>query len=339
VRILLLQLRRLGDLILTTPAVAAIRAHDPKAQIVLAVARECEPLLPAIPEVHQFIITKRGLRDLRAWIEVRRGCFDWTIDLSRNDRSAWLTLLSGAPKRVVSNRLQRKSRVRARFYNKFVDCAMKEMHTIDYYLALLQPLGITSAMTDLSLELPDRTRTEASEIIANQIGNQPFAVFHPGSAREEKFWEPERWAEVIRFAAQDLGLRPVLSGGNRTKERVHLAAIRERLRIPVTDLSAKIDLLTLAAVIEQARLLVSVDSAPTHLASAAKTPQVILFGPTNPFHWRPRNSPAAVLFGSSAEPLRKFESREPKRPMNQISTAAVIDAIGSMLSAPAASAV
>jgi predicted lipopolysaccharide heptosyltransferase III len=336
---LVLQLRRLGDLILTTPAVAAIRDHYPKAQIVLAVARECEPLLPAIPGVHRIIITKRGVRDLTAWIEVRRSCFDWTIDLSRNDRSAWLTLLSGAPKRVVSNRLQRKSRVRARFYNEFVNCAMKEMHTIDYYLALLQPLGITSAMTELSLELPDWARAEASEIIANQIGEQPFAVFHPGSAREEKFWEPDRWADVIRFVVQDLGLHAVLSGGKSAKERSHLEVIRERLRIPVTDVSAKTNLLTLAALIEQARLLVSVDSAPTHLASAAKTPQVILFGPTNPFHWRPRNSPAAVLFGSSAKPLRSFESREPKRPMNQISTAAVIDAIGSMLSAPAASAV
>jgi hypothetical protein len=62
-----------------------------------------------------------------------------------------------------------------------------------------------------------------------------------------------------------------------------------------------------------------------HLASAAGTPQVILFGPTNPFHWRPRKSPAAILFGESPEPLRHFQAREAKRPMKQISTAAVIE--------------
>jgi ADP-heptose:LPS heptosyltransferase len=107
----------------------------------------------------------------------------------------------------------------------------------------------------------------------------------------------------------------------------------------VVDLSGQLDLLTLAGVIEEARLLVTVDSAPMHLASASRTPQVILFGPTNPFHWRPRNSPAAILFGNSAEPKRHFQCDEEKRPMNDISTAAVIDAIGSMLSAPAASAV
>jgi ADP-heptose:LPS heptosyltransferase len=91
--------------------------------------------------------------------------------------------------------------------------------------------------------------------------------------------------------------------------------------------------------LEHARLLVTVDSAPTHLASALGTPQVILFGPTNPFHWRPRKSPAAILFGESPEPLRHFQAREAKRSMKQISTAAVIDAMRSMLSAPAASAV
>src|SRR5204863_8506996 len=119
----------------------------------------------------------------------------------------------------------------------------------------------------------------------------------------------------------------------------HLAAIREKLHIAVLDLSGRVDLLVLAALLEHARLLVTVDSAPMHLASATETPQVVLFGPTNPFHWRPRKSPAAILFGDSPEPLQHFQARESKRPMNQISTAAVIDAIRSMLSARAAYAV
>jgi ADP-heptose:LPS heptosyltransferase len=118
-----------------------------------------------------------------------------------------------------------------------------------------------------------------------------------------------------------------------------LAAVRKELHTDILDLSGQLDLPALAALLEHARLLVSVDSAPMHLASAVGTPQVILFGPTNPFHWRPRNSPATILFGDSPEPLRQFQVREAKRPMNQISTAAVIDAMRSMLSAPAASAV
>jgi len=338
-KILLIQLRRLGDLILTTPAISALREHLPAAQIALAVPGESAPLLPAIQGLRQTFLTKRGVRDLSAWMEIRRAGFDCVVDFTRNDRSAWLTFLSGAPQRIVSDRLKIKSKIRLRFYNEFVDCAMKQMHTADYYLALLQPLGISATANDPLLELPAAAQQLASSIIADQIRHQPFVIFHPGSARVEKFWEPERWADIIGFAAKELGLFPVLSGGSTELERAHLTAIREKLHTTVLDLSGQLDLLSLAALIEYARLLVTVDSAPMHLASAAGTPQVILFGPTNPFHWRPRKSPAAILFGESPEPLHHFQAREAKRPMKQISTAAVIDAMRLMVSAPAASAV
>jgi len=338
-KILLIQLRRLGDLILTTPAISALREHLPAAQIALAVSGESAPLLPAIQGLRQTFLTKRGVRDLSAWMEIRRAGFDCVVDFTRNDRSAWLTFLSGAPQRIVSDRLKIKSKIRPRFYNEFVDCAMKQMHTADYYLALLQPLGISATANDPLLEPPAAAQQRASSIIADQIRHQSFVIFHPGSARVEKFWEPERWAAIIEFAANELGLFPVLSGGSTELERAHLTAIREKLHTTVLDLSGQLDLLSLAALIEYARLLVTVDSAPMHLASAAGTPQVILFGPTNPFHWRPRKSPAAILFGESPEPLHHFQAREAKRPMKQISTAAVIDAMRLMVSAPAASAV
>jgi len=338
-KILLIQLRRLGDLILTTPAISALREHLPGAQIALAVSGECAALLPAIQGLRQTFLTKRGVRDLSAWMQIRRARFDCVVDFTRNDRSAWLTFLSGAPQRIVSDRLKIKSKFRPRFYNEFIDCAMKQMHTADYYLALLQPLGISATANDPLLELPAAAQERASSIIADQIRHQPFVIFHPGSARVEKFWEPERWADVIEFAANELGLFPVLSGGGTELERAHVTTIRKKLRTPVLDLSGQLDLLSLAALIERARLLVTVDSAPMHLASAAGTPQVILFGPTNPFHWRPRKSPAAILFGESPEPLHHFQPREAKRPMKQISTAAVINAMRLMVSAPAASAV
>jgi heptosyltransferase III len=338
-KILLVQLRRLGDLILTTPAILAVREHFPDAQIALAVSGECESLLPAIKGLQETLLTKRGFRDLSTWMQIRRAGFDCVIDFTRNDRSAWLTILSAAPRRIVSDRVKTKSKFRALFYNEFVDCAMKQMHTVDYGLALLRPLGISAAIDDPVLDLPRAAKERASALISDQIRQQPFAVFHPGSTRAEKFWEPERWSQIIKFAATELGLFPVLSAGANNLERTHLAAIREKLQTAVLDLSGQLDLLVLAALLEHARLLVTVDSAPMHLASATGTPQVALFGPTNPFHWRPRRSPATILFGDSPEPLRHFQVPEPKRPMNQISTEAVIDAMRSMLSAPAASAV
>ena len=336
-KILLIQLRRLGDLILTTPAISALREHLPGVQIALAASHECKSLLPAISGLQNTFLTKRGLSDLPTWMQIRRARFDCVIDFTRNDRSTWLTVVSAAPRRIVSDRLTLRSRFRARFYNEFVDCAMKQMHTVDYALALLRPLGISAAATDPVLDLPPAAKERAAAIVRDQIGNRPFAIFHPGSARAEKFWEPHRWTQIIEFAATELSLVPVLSGGANNLERAHLAAVREKLHTAVLDLSGQLDLLVLAALLEKARLLVTVDSAPMHLASAMGTPQVALFGPTNPFHWRPRKSPAAILFADSPEPLCHFQVPEPKRPMKQISTATVIDAMRSMLSAPAAS--
>jgi ADP-heptose:LPS heptosyltransferase len=119
-------------------------------------------------------------------------------------------------------------------------------------------------------------------------------------------------------------------------EQSHIAEIKKELREPILDLSGKVDLLTLTALIAKASLLVGVDSAPTHLAAAMGTPQVTLYGPTNAFHWRPRASSARVLQGGVDEPVTNFSPNQRRGAMNQISTGAVIDAMESLLSAPTA---
>ena len=336
-RILLIQLRRLGDLILTTPAILAVRDRFPRAHISLVVASECESLLAAVPAIDEAFVCKRGIRNVTLSRELRAGNFNCAVDFTQSDRSGWLAFVSGAPRRVASEQWRRKSRLRARFYNEFVPCAMKDMHTVDYNIALLQPFGITDAPIEPKLDLPHNSREDAAAIIERQIGDKPFAVFHPGSTRPEKFWKPDRWARVIAFAKNQLDLQPLLSSGNSSLERAHITEIRSCLSVPAIDLAGSVNLLTLAALIARANLLVTVDSAPTHLASATKTPQVVLFGPTNPFHWRPRTSPAVVLFGECSS--NNFQRRTAKHPMNQISTKRVIDAMHSLHTAPAASAV
>jgi ADP-heptose:LPS heptosyltransferase len=160
---------------------------------------------------------------------------------------------------------------------------------------------------------------------------RPYIILHPGSARQEKLWEPTRWAEVIDYFDQNNGIDFVLTSGPSRDEQTHIAAIKSKARQNVIDLSGKTDLLTLAALISRARLLVTVDSAPVHLAAATLTPQVILFGPTNPFHWRPRESPALILQGKSAKPVTEFSPVQPRVPMSHISTEAVIGAMDSLL--------
>ena len=76
--------------------------------------------------------------------------------------------------------------------------------------------------------------------------------------------------------------------------------------------------------------------APMHFAAAWETPQVVLFGPTNPFHWHPRSESAIILMGEFEGPVSEFDPKQRAVPMNQISTQSVIDAMETLLSAPAA---
>jgi predicted lipopolysaccharide heptosyltransferase III len=335
-KILLLQLKRIGDLILTTPVVAALRGHFPEAEVTIVVSSECADLLPAISGVDRFLMARRDPRDLALFFAVAGKRFDYCIDFTRNDRSAFLAFLSGARTRIVSFRVRDQSKNRGRFYTDFVEVRMRDLHTIDYNLALLEPLRIGNGPPAPHLQLPQATQEGADALRRNWNVSKPYVVLHPGSARREKLWEAERWAQVIERFSRDGDFDLVLTGGASNHEQAHIAAIKGKTQQPIIDLSGKTDLLTLAALIGKARLLVTVDSAPMHLAAATCTPQVILFGPTNPFHWRPRESPALILHGESGVPVAEFSPVQPRRPMSQISTEAVISAMDVLLSQHAA---
>ena len=336
VNILLLQLKRIGDLILTMPAMAALRENFPDARLTLVVSNECADLLPAISSADRILVAQRNLSDIAIVIALARERFNYCIDFTRNDRSAFLAFLSRAQKRIVSHRVSDQSKIRARIYNQFVGNRMRDMHTVDYNLALLEPLGVSNASRAVHLELPESAREKANKLRCDSKIGGHFIIFHPGSARIEKFWDPARWAEVINYAGQNNDVDLVLTSGPSRLEQAHVTEIKTKTRPRIVDLSRRTDLLTLAALIAQARLLVTVDSAPMHLAAAVQSPQVVLFGPTNPFHWRPRESPALILHGESRIPLTEFSPVRARLPMSQISTEAVINAMDSLLSAPAA---
>ncbi|MGI9089433.1 MAG: putative lipopolysaccharide heptosyltransferase III [Chthoniobacterales bacterium] len=334
--ILLIQLKRIGDLVLTTPAITAVREKFPRANISLVVSAGTRELLPAIQGIDRTLIARGKISDAASWFTVARRNYEYCLDFTRNDRSAFLTLLSGARKRITTDHPKQRLKFRARSYNQLVDTPIGLVHTVDYHLALLAPLGIHNASPTLRLELPAAAEAEAERVLWRAGVAGDFLLLHPGSARAEKFWETERWAAVIEYAAAR-GLACVVTGGHASIERAHIAAIQAHTRPPFVDLSGQIDLLTLTAIIRRARLVLTVDSAPMHLAAAMQTPQVVLFGPTNPLHWRPRFTPALILQGGHAGPLSEFAPKQRGAAMNLISTEQVIDAMESLLSAPAAS--
>ena len=329
-RVLALQLKRIGDLVLTTPALHALRAAGHHVTLVLTPTTAA--LLPALGDsVDDALVYRRGGSGA-PWRRLLTGPrFDAAVDFTGRDRSALLTLAARAPRRVIARPLLRGSLWRRWVYNRPVDTSVRARHTVDFYLDHLAPLEVPfpcdGGPAGPVLRLPAGSAAQADTLLAGAglPAGQPFVAVHPGTARPEKYWRPERWAEVIRCCQSDLRLPVVLTGGKDDPcEQAHLARIRAALAAaasppPAVDLAGRLDLLTLAAVLARAALVLGVDSGPMHLAAAFRRPQVVLFGPTNPFHWRPRHAA-----------LDTFADHEAGGPTDAISTQAVIACISQM---------
>lgn len=311
-KVLALQLKRIGDLVLTTPALTALKSL-PGAEVTLAVHTSTAGLLPAIPHTDSAIVFGSS-RGWAPWQQVLTGGFDVVVDFTGTDRSALATFLARAKRRITFDWV-RKKRLRALTYNEFVASSVRERHTVEHYLDLLRPLGIKVEGAPPALRLPE-TAAPASA---------PYAVLHPGTARPEKFWLADRWAEVARHLTERHGLKIVVTAGPDPAEQAHAAAIGSQTIVPP-------DLCAFAAVLRDAALVVSCDTAAVHLAAAFQRPQIALFGPTNPFHWRPRHERAVVISAAQPDaPMTAFDPRMKGAPMDRISTAAVCRAIDGVL--------
>src|SRR5690606_14419302 len=128
VKILALQLKRIGDLILTAPALASIKKAHPEAHLTLAVNAATAPLLPAIPSIDAGIVfgPERGWTP---WQQVLTGNFSHVLDFTGTDRSAAATALSRSRRRVAFEWV-RKNRVRQLAYTEFVTSPVREHHTL-----------------------------------------------------------------------------------------------------------------------------------------------------------------------------------------------------------------
>lgn len=287
-RILFLQLKRIGDAVLTAPALAAARRAFPEAKLTLVLAGAAGGLAPLFGMADEVLTWKTGglnLPLLRRLIALKP---DAALDFTGNDRSAFLSLLSRAPVRAGYEKFAARP-LRRRAWNCFSDASVRELHTIDLHHALVRrvfpdvaPVSDSGRLTlppgPLPRELPPR-----------------FAVVHAGTARAEKYWPPERWAAVVDYLNAERGLPVVLTGASDPYETEHLRAIRRAAKTGVVDLSAKLTLPQLAGVIARSALALGVDTAAMHLAAAFERPQVVLYGPTNPKHWAPRHPMARVV--------------------------------------------
>ena len=328
-RILILQLKRIGDFILTVPAVAEVRAAFPSAEIVLMVPKNVAELARCLAPSARVIAYDRGRSSLEAWGSAIAGEWDACLDFTGTDRSAFLATLSRAKSRLGYAKFARGLRKFA--YTELSEASVRELHTVDFHLALVELLTGGKAEPQLACDLPPDVRWSAKARLKALGVQGDFAIVHPGTMREDKFWLDDRWAEVVERLHSEHRLTVLITGSGDGLEKPHLEALMGLLSVPVIDLTGKLSLVELVGLIAECRIILGVDSMAMHLSSMLQKPQIALFGPTNPHHWRPRHEKALVVIPGEREPMETFQPHSKKRDMKHLSTESVTGAMNRLL--------
>jgi ADP-heptose:LPS heptosyltransferase len=289
-RILLLRLERIGDLLMALPAIRDVRALAPSATIDLVVGSWNGALAKAVPYVDRVeeldaSWLARGehragpslLKAARRW---RCEKYDLAINFEPDIRTNLLLAASGAGWTAgwVSGGGGPLLDLGLQFDTK--------AHTSENARRLVAAVFERSASEPAEplLAIPEDARRAARARLAK--ARRPVVAIHVSGGRLVKQWEPEKFAEVAGRLASEERATIVLTGG--PGDRAMVDTVRARIPAPQTiDVSGQIDLVELAAVLEQVDVLVTGDTGPMHMAAAVRTPIVAVLGPSDPVRYAP----------------------------------------------------
>jgi lipopolysaccharide heptosyltransferase II len=284
--VLIVQTSFLGDVVLTTPLVSALRRRLAPRRLAVLVRPEAVPLVAAHPDVDAVLVDDKRGRDrgaaglLRVARRLRAERFDVVVSPHRSLRTALVLWAAGIPRRIGF----RQSRG-AFLYHRRVP-RDRRRHDVERNLALAAPFG--GAPEAARLHVPVTAEGAARAAALLPPGDGPLVGIAPGSVWATKRWSAEGYAAVMAGLAAD-GARCVVLGGPGE------VALAERVAARAgggTVLAGRTDLATLVAVIDRLALLVANDSAPMHVACARAVPVVAVFCATTPAlgygPWGPR---------------------------------------------------
>jgi lipopolysaccharide heptosyltransferase II len=322
-KILLVRLRLIGDVVFTTPAVTAIRDAFPDAEITYLVEPSAAPIVQGHPAVNRVVVVPhvrgwaRILADWRLARELRRAGYDIAIDFHGGPRAAWLTLATGAPRRI-GYAIQGRSWM----YTDVVDrpADLRPRHSVENQWDLLTRLGRgVPAAPDPERhrvrmdELPEARAAVDRRLTASGIGaGHRLIVVHVSAGNPFRRWPASHFVELaVRLAAADPVRRIILTSGPSEADaaREIVAEARRQLAgepgLPgQADAEARIrtgdeySLAELRSLVARAAVYVGGDSGPLHVAATSDVPIVGVYGPTLPVRsapWRPRAVPTAAV--------------------------------------------
>ncbi|MBI5895274.1 MAG: lipopolysaccharide heptosyltransferase II [Desulfobacterales bacterium] len=298
-RILIRAANWVGDAIMTTPTIRAIRRNFPSAHITLLAKPWVAPVFNHNPDIDEVMIYKAagrhgGWKGLLRLAKEMRGCrFDLAILFQNAFEAALLSFLAGIPRRMGFTTDGRTALLTERIRTWR---PLKRGHLIDYYLGLLSGAGMALHGRQLTLVITPDEQLEARRYLAEMgmteqllVGLNPGATF--GTAKR---WLPDRFAQLGRRLIAEHKAQVVIFGGPDEADLGRWLAAD--IGPGAIDLCGQTTLRQAMALIGQCGLFVTNDSGLMHVAAALEIPQVAIIGPTDPVATGPVNASSRLVY-------------------------------------------
>ncbi|MBI5177765.1 MAG: glycosyltransferase family 9 protein [Nitrospinae bacterium] len=292
-KILVLRYRSIGDIILSGPALEALRLTYPSARIDMVVDDQFADICHGHPYIDYLLLHRRNrgnmskfdyfMLNLKFIHKVRKAHYDLVVDLHSGPRSATLTLLSGA-----RHRLGYRFRWRNKLaYNLAAPIGGPGVHTVEGLLQMLLPLNpVLPDTRTLRLAYPEEEKQFVRGFLEKHgVTDKDFLVMvHPGARVDVKRLPAEKMGSVVRWLIDELGAKVVYAGNNNDIAPIaEIVSYSGRRGLIATNLP----LARLSALIGSCNLFLGNDSGPMHMAAALDVPVVAFFGPSDPTVWGP----------------------------------------------------
>ena len=292
-KILFIRIDRIGDIVMSTPALKAIKQAFPHSELTVLASPPNSPLVFNNPNIdHIVVYDRRGslIDRIRVIQKLRESSFDLAIDpyADYELETALIAFFSGAKRRTGYASYGREV-----FFNLPAPEIRSNRHFIDLTLDVLKPVGIVTKDKTPEIYLTDDEKKWAGDWLnKNGLGRNPVIGMHPGASYETQRWPPERFAELADLLQVDKKLDVIIFGGPDDEHLVN--RICSILHGEVTAYIAH-DLRKLAALISCCHVFVCNNSGPLHMSVAIGTPTISFMGPTIKERWMPLGDIHTIL--------------------------------------------
>ncbi|PHM39588.1 putative heptosyltransferase III waaq [Xenorhabdus mauleonii] len=308
-QILVIKLQHHGDMLLTTPVISTLAFHYPDAKIDVLLYQETLPMLENSTEISRIFSIDRKWKQLgtrkklsHEWKllkALRQQHYDLVVNLADQWRSAFIARFTGAPTRLALDFPKRQNWKWRFFHTDIISTDDHDsLHTVEQNLSILKPLQLPSLITKVTMSYDSEDLHWVNNTLTEHNFSEQYIVIQPTSRWFFKCWDEKKMAEVITSLLND-GHNIIITSGpdERELEMVKtIIAYCHDNKGKILSLAGRLTLPKLAALINQAKLFIGVDSVPMHMAAALKTPCIALFGPSKLTFWKPWESIGEVIW-------------------------------------------